>query len=101
MTDARWRLDDETDEVGPGIWETYNGQDVDYLGDAPSRVSGERNITKLNNLNDALVALGSMPDGYCWCFGHHRDPLKPLSEHTGECCAAKAALAKPHRKAGE
>ena len=43
-------------------------------------------------LATALQALGSMPGGYCFCYGGKRDPLK-LS-HYGECREARDALAR-------
>ena len=43
-------------------------------------------------MREALGALGAMPEGYCFCFGNRRDPLKPEHEHTGECRDARAAL---------
>ena len=42
----------------------------------------------------ACEGLGAMPEGYCFCYGHRRDPLKPEHEHTGECREARAAIAK-------
>jgi hypothetical protein len=43
-------------------------------------------------LVEALEGLGGMPDGFCVCFGHTRDPSKPEDQHTGECQQARAAL---------
>ena len=43
-------------------------------------------------LQEALEALGVMPDGYCFCFGSERDPRKPDHEHTGECRVARSVL---------
>jgi hypothetical protein len=43
-------------------------------------------------LYDALTALGSMPDGYCFCQPEKRDASKPEADHTGECRDARAAL---------
>ena len=46
------------------------------------------------DLLDSLVALGVMPEGYCFCFGNNRDPMK--TDHTGECRLARLAINKAH-----
>lgn len=51
-------------------------------------------IAAAPDLVSALQALGVLPDGYCFCFNSSRDASRPEHEHTGECRAARAALAK-------
>jgi hypothetical protein len=47
---------------------------------------------QLAALREAAEAVGCLPDGYCFCFGHTRDARKPEAEHTGECRQLRAAL---------
>lgn len=42
----------------------------------------------------ALQAVGAMPEGCCFCYGHGRDAKKPEEEHVGECREARAAIKK-------
>jgi hypothetical protein len=51
-------------------------------------------ILAASQILEALEALGVMPDGYCFCFGGHRDAMKLESEHMGECRDARAAIRK-------
>lgn len=51
-------------------------------------------IAAAPDLYAALIAIGGMPDGECFCFNSARDPMKPEHEHTGECRAARAALSR-------
>lgn len=44
----------------------------------------------------ALVSIGGMPDGYCFC-PENRNPKKPGPNHTGECTMAKDAILKAGR----
>jgi len=54
----------------------------------------ETRLALLEAVRKALEALGVMPEGYCFC-AYERDPLKDLKgiPHTGECGAARSALA--------
>lgn len=45
---------------------------------------------RARKLREALAALGSMPGGYCFCYGNDRDAEKQA--HTGECLEARSAL---------
>ena len=46
----------------------------------------------VTELVKSIQALGTMPDGYCFCFGHERNPNKPDHLHTGECWDLRSAL---------
>lgn len=53
-----------------------------------------RAISALPDIIGAIEGLGVLPEGYCFCFGHYRDALKPERDHTGECRAIRSALLK-------
>lgn len=68
---------------------------IDLEDDETPRTEAEANAqlyATAPKLYDALAALGALPDGYCFCPSD-RDAWKPEDQHTGECRAARAALA--------
>lgn len=70
-------------ENGRGIVATVNG-----------RANADK-VAAAHELYTALAAIGAMPNGYCFCFGERnsRDGSEH-HDHTGECWAARAALAR-------
>jgi hypothetical protein len=57
-----------------------------------------RLIAAAPDLLDALTGIGVLPEGYCFCRPNQRDATRPDHDHTGECRAARAAIAKAEGK---
>lgn len=52
---------------------------------------------------DALEAIGVLPEGYCFCFGqaYKRDANRPDHAHTGECRDAREVIKRCRVPEGE
>jgi len=97
-TPGPWHLSKHGEAVlvynNTGIGECAVAKTIGTANTLSQRKSNARLIAAAPDLLEALQGLGAMPGGYCFCFNSIRDSLKPDHEHTGECRAARAAIAK-------
>lgn len=66
--------------------------DTDNAGPRRYRANA-RMMAASKDLLVALKAIGTLPEGYCFC-SVNRDATRPDDEHQGECRDARAAILK-------